>query len=206
MQRLILLRHGKAESASSSGEDFERALTDRGRRDSALMGRVLSDRGLTPDLALVSTARRARETWAEAAFAFPAARVQSLRPLYLASAQQIDQSIAGLRSGDSYKVFKNPMDACRGADLVTTDVWTSMGYEAENEARKKAFADWCVDADMMAVAKPDALFMHCLPAHRGEEVEAEVIDGPQSVVWDEAENRMHVQKVLMEYLLLGRIG
>ena len=98
------------------------------------------------------------------------------------------------------------MDACRGADLVTTDVWTSMGYEAENEARMKAFADWCVDREMMAVAKPNALFMHCLPAHRGEEVEAEVIDGPQSVVWDEAENRMHVQKALMEYLLLGRIG
>ena len=70
----------------------------------------------------------------------------------------------------------------------------------------KAFADWCVDREMMAAAQPDALFMHCLPAHRGEEVEAEVIDGPQSVVWDEAENRMHVQKALMEYLLLGRIG
>ena len=81
----------------------------------------------------------------------------------------------------------------------------SMGYEAENEARKKAFADWCVDAEMMAAAKPDALFMHCLPAHRGEEVEADVIDGPQSVVWDEAENRMHAQKALMEYLLLGRV-
>ena len=103
-----------------------------------------------------------------------------------------------------YKVFKDPLEACKGADLVTTDVWTSMGYEAENEARKKAFADWCVDAEMMASAKADALFMHCLPAHRGEEVEAEVIDGPQSVVWDEAENRMHVQKALMEYLLLGR--
>jgi ornithine carbamoyltransferase len=102
------------------------------------------------------------------------------------------------------QVFKNPLDACKGADLVTTDVWTSMGYEAENEARKKAFADWCVDAEMMAAAKADALFMHCLPAHRGEEVEADVIDGPQSVVWDEAENRMHVQKALMEYLLLGR--
>ena len=112
----------------------------------------------------------------------------------------------GLRSNDSYKVFKDPMQACRGADLVTTDVWTSMGYEAENEERKKAFADWCVDAEMMRVAKPDALFMHCLPAHRGEEVEAEVIDGPQSVVWDEAENRMHVQKALMEYLLLGRVA
>eukprot|EP01030_Chromulinospumella_sphaerica_P003304 gene3304-3232_t len=83
-------------------------------------------------------------------------------------------------------------------------VSTPRGYE--NEARKKAFADWCVDTEMMAAAQPDALFMHCLPAHRGEEVEADVIDGPQSVVWDEAENRMHVQKALMEYLLLGRIA
>ena len=103
-----------------------------------------------------------------------------------------------------YKVFKDPLAACQGADLVTTDVWTSMGYEAENEERRKAFADWCVDAEMMAAAQPQALFMHCLPAHRGEEVEADVIDGPQSVVWDEAENRMHVQKALMEYLLLGQ--
>ena len=121
------------------------------------------------------------------------------------SGYEVDQAIAGLRSSDSYKVFKDPMQACAGADLVTTDVWTSMGYEAENEARKTAFADWCVDEDMMRAAKPDALFMHCLPAHRGEEVEAEVIDGPQSVVWEEAENRMHVQKALMEYLLLGHV-
>lgn len=121
------------------------------------------------------------------------------------SGYEVDQSIAGIRSSESYKVFKDPMEACRGADLVTTDVWTSMGYEAENEARRAAFADWCVDAEMMREAQPDALFMHCLPAHRGEEVEADVIDGPQSVVWDEAENRMHVQKALMEYLLLGRV-
>ena len=119
---------------------------------------------------------------------------------------EVDQAVAGIRSSQSYKVFKDPMDACRGADLVTTDVWTSMGYEAENEARKKAFAEWCVDTEMMRIAKPDALFMHCLPAHRGEEVEAEVIDGPQSVVWDEAENRMHAQKALMEYLLLGKVA
>lgn len=120
------------------------------------------------------------------------------------SGYEVDQSIAGIRSADSYKVFKDPMQACAGADLVTTDVWTSMGYEAENEARKIAFSDWCVDSEMMRAAKADALFMHCLPAHRGEEVEADVIDGPQSVVWDEAENRLHVQKALMEYLLLGR--
>ncbi len=118
---------------------------------------------------------------------------------------EVDQDVAGIRSSESYKIFSDPLEACAGADLVTTDVWTSMGFEAENEARKKAFADWCVSAEMMRAAQPDALFMHCLPAHRGEEVEADVIDGPQSVVWDEAENRMHVQKALMEYLLLGRL-
>jgi len=118
---------------------------------------------------------------------------------------EVDPTVAGIRSSACYRVFANPEDACRGADLVTTDVWTSMGYEAENDARRKAFTLWCVDAQMMALAKPDAMFMHCLPAHRGEEVAADVIDGPQSVVWDEAENRMHAQKALMEYLLLGRI-
>ena len=121
------------------------------------------------------------------------------------SGYEVDQSVAGIRSTDSYKVFKDPMEACRGADLVTTDVWTSMGFEAENEARRAAFADWCVDTEMMGAAQPDALFMHCLPAHRGEEVEADVIDGPQSVVWDEAENRLHAQKALMEFLLLGKL-
>ena len=120
------------------------------------------------------------------------------------SGYEVNADIAGLKGSSHYKVFSDPLEACRGADLVTTDVWTSMGYEAENEERRKAFADWCVDAEMMAAAQPQALFMHCLPAHRGEEVEADVIDGPQSVVWDEAENRMHVQKALMEYLLLGQ--
>ena len=120
------------------------------------------------------------------------------------SGYEVDQSVAGIRSSESYRVFKNPLEACAGADLVTTDVWTSMGFEAENEARLKAFAAWRVDDEMMRAAKPQALFMHCLPAHRGEEVDANVIDGPQSVVWDEAENRMHAQKALMEYLLLGR--
>jgi ornithine carbamoyltransferase len=118
----------------------------------------------------------------------------------------IDAKVAGVNNPACLRVFIDPLDACRGAHVVTTDVWTSMGYESENEARKLAFADWRVDAEMMAAAQPDALFMHCLPAHRGEEVEAAVIDGTQSVVWDEAENRMHVQKALMEYLLLGRIG
>ena len=118
---------------------------------------------------------------------------------------EVDTALAALDGGGKgWQNFADPRQACAGADLVTTDVWTSMGYEAENEARRKAFANWRVDESLMRMAKPDALFMHCLPAHRGEEVTAEVIDGPQSVVWDEAENRMHVQKTLMEYLLLGR--
>jgi ornithine carbamoyltransferase len=107
--------------------------------------------------------------------------------------------------GSHLEIFADPMDAARGADLVTTDVWTSMGFEEETAERLRDFADWQVDAAMMAMAKPGAVFMHCLPAHRGEEVSAEVIDGPQSVVWDEAENRMHAQKALLEYLVLGRL-
>lgn len=117
---------------------------------------------------------------------------------------QLDPARVGNVAAGVLREFSDPMQACKGAHLVTTDVWTSMGYEAENEERRKAFADWCVDADMMAVAADDAIFMHCLPAHRGEEVTGEVIDGPQSVVWDEAENRLHVQKALMEFLLLGQ--
>ncbi len=103
------------------------------------------------------------------------------------------------------EIFTRPAQAVAGADLVTTDVWTSMGFEAESEARLAAFDGFTVDAALMSAARPDALFMHCLPAHRGEEVTEDVLEGPHSVVWDEAENRLHVQKALMEYLLLGRI-
>jgi ornithine carbamoyltransferase len=118
---------------------------------------------------------------------------------------EVEPERAGLLSNGHFQEFADPMEAARNADLVTTDVWTSMGFEAENEARIKDFADWMVDEDMMKIANPQALFMHCLPAHRGEEVSAAVIDGPQSVVWEEAENRLHVQKALMEFLLLGQI-
>jgi ornithine carbamoyltransferase len=118
---------------------------------------------------------------------------------------EVEPERAGLLGTGHYRQFADPMEAARGADLVTTDVWTSMGFEAENETRRRDFQDWQVDAEMMRVAKPDALFMHCLPAHRGEEVSAEVIDGSQSVVWEEAENRLHTQKALMEFLMLGRV-
>ncbi len=117
---------------------------------------------------------------------------------------QLDPAMVPGHATHLVKVFDNPLDACQGAHLVTTDVWTSMGFEAENDVRKRAFQDWMVTTAMMDRATDDALFMHCLPAHRGEEVEAAVIDGPRSVVWEEAENRLHVQRALMEYLLCGR--
>ena len=102
---------------------------------------------------------------------------------------------------DYYPVYREPLEAAKGADLVTSDVWTSMGFEEENEKRRRDFANYQVNNGVMEAANPGALFMHCLPAHRGEEVTAEVIDGPQSVVWDEAENRLHAQKGIMEFCL-----
>ena len=107
------------------------------------------------------------------------------------------------RAGDRITLLHDAQAAASGADLVTTDVWASMGQEEEQAVREQAFADFEVDDTVMACAKPDAVFLHCLPAHRGEEVSASVIDGPQSVVWDQAENRLHAQKALMEFLLLG---
>ena len=104
-------------------------------------------------------------------------------------------------AGDRVHLFRDPLQAASNADLLITDVWASMGKEEEQQARIQAFRHYQVDAKIMAAAKPDAIFMHCLPAHRGEEVSADVIDGPQSVVWDEAENRLHVQKALLEFLL-----
>ena len=97
--------------------------------------------------------------------------------------------------------FENPSDACRGADLIVTDVWTSMGQELEIKQRETAFKGFQVDQKLMGRAKDNAIFMHCLPAYRGKEVSAEVIDGEQSVVWSEAENRLHVQKSLLLYLI-----
>lgn len=107
-------------------------------------------------------------------------------------------------AGDRVTLVRDPRDAVRNADLVTTDVWTSMGLEDEQEERRRDLAGYQVNGELMKLAKPDAVFMHCLPAHRGEEVSAEVIDGPQSVVWQQAENRLHAQKALLEFLLVKR--
>jgi ornithine carbamoyltransferase len=106
------------------------------------------------------------------------------------------------REGSSpVRVVRDPMDAAANAHVVTTDVWASMGQEEEQQVRARAFAGYSVGASLMARAARDAIFLHCLPAHRGEEVAASVIDGPQSRVWDEAENRLHVQKALMAILM-----
>jgi ornithine carbamoyltransferase len=105
--------------------------------------------------------------------------------------------------GSAVELGNDPYDAVRGADVVYTDVWTSMGQEDEREQRLRAFAGWTIDAALMAAASEHAVFMHCLPAHRGEEVAAEVIDGPRSVVWQQAANRMHSARALLVDLLSG---
>jgi ornithine carbamoyltransferase len=151
-------------------------------------------------IAWIGDSNNVCNTWLQAAEVFQFNVHVSTPPGY-----EVEPERAGLYGTDHYEEFSDPMDAVKDADLITTDVWTSMGMEAEDAERKRDFEDWCVDAEMMRAAKPDTIFMHCLPVHRGEEVTAEVIDGPQSAVWDEAENRLHAQKALMEYLLLGRV-
>ena len=151
-------------------------------------------------VAWVGDSNNVCNTWLQAAVVFDFNMHVSTPPGY-----EVEPARAGILDDSHYASFADPLEACRDADLVTTDVWTSMGFEAENVERCRDFADWMVDREMMRRARPDALFMHCLPAHRGEEVAAEVIDGPQSVVWDEAENRLHAQKALLEYLVCGRV-
>lgn len=104
-------------------------------------------------------------------------------------------------AGDRVELIRDPKDAVKGADLIVTDVWASMGQEDEQEQRMRKFADYQVSREMLDLANPDVLFMHCLPAHRGEEVSEDLLDDPRAVVWDEAENRLHAQKALLEFLL-----
>jgi ornithine carbamoyltransferase len=112
-----------------------------------------------------------------------------------------DAERVAVSTGGSVAVLAEPAEGVAGADVVVTDTWASMGQEAEKEARVEVFAGYTVDAALMARAKSDAVFLHCLPAYRDYEVSSEVIDGPQSVVWDEAENRLHAQKALLAWLL-----
>ncbi|MGE0080254.1 MAG: ornithine carbamoyltransferase [Thiohalomonadaceae bacterium] len=124
--------------------------------------------------------------------------------LNIAAPEGYDPSPAVVAEGEGHvHLMRDPIEAASGAHMVTTDVWASMGQEEEQAERARAFAAYQVNAKVMAAAVKDALFLHCLPAHRGEEVSAEVMDGPQSVVWDQAENRLHAQKALLEFLLIG---
>ncbi|WP_018950437.1 ornithine carbamoyltransferase [Thioalkalivibrio sp. ALMg11] len=133
---------------------------------------------------------------------------------YMYAARQLDfQLVAACPDGydpepsvvettqEHFELTRDARAAAEGADLVVTDVWASMGQEQEKSARRRAFSGFFVDADLMQLANDDALFMHCLPAHREEEVSTDVLEGPQSVVWDEAENRLHAQKALLEFLI-----
>jgi ornithine carbamoyltransferase len=112
-----------------------------------------------------------------------------------------DADAIATRTGGSITLYTDPLEAVAGVDVVVTDTWVSMGREDEKAHRLTVFGDYKVTTDTMALAKPDALFMHCLPADRGYEVDADVIDGPQSIIWDEAENRLHAQKALLVWLL-----
>ena len=122
--------------------------------------------------------------------------------LHVSSPPQYKHLLEELNINQSnVEYFADPLEACVQSSLITTDVWTSMGFEQEKQERLKTFERWTVDRRKIDAANKDVVFMHCLPAHRGEEVSADVIDGPQSVVWQEAENRLHFQKALLEYLI-----
>jgi ornithine carbamoyltransferase len=121
---------------------------------------------------------------------------------YAPDAEVVAQaSVDAEAAGTKLTVTESIEEAVRDADIVETDVWASMGQEEEAEKRRRDFSGWMIDERLMSLAKPDAIFMHCLPAHRGEEVAAEVIDGPRSVIYDEAENRLHIQKAIMYVLM-----
>jgi ornithine carbamoyltransferase len=113
-----------------------------------------------------------------------------------------DDIVLGVERGAKIEITEDPREAVRGADAVIADTWVSMG-DLDHDERLAALEPYQVDADLMALAAPDALFLHCLPAHRGEEVTDEVLDGPQSVVWDEAENRIHAQKAILAWCFAG---
>ncbi len=144
-------------------------------------------------------------SWIEAAHLFDFTLRLAAPPAYRPAAADLSK-LAKFPDGVTERgrvLHCDAREAAHGADAVTTDVWISMGQEKEAAARKASFDGYCVDAELMALAKKEAIFLHCLPAHRGEEVTAAVTDGPQSAILDEAENRMHVQKALLELMILG---
>ena len=151
-------------------------------------------------VAFVGDGNNVVHSWLHAAVKLPFRFVLACPPGYEPDRAVLEQT---RQAGALVTVTHTVAEAAREADAIYTDVWTSMGQEEEGEARRQAFADYQVNAEVMSLAKPDALVMHCLPAHRGEEIAADVLDGPQSVVFDQSENRLHIQKAIMVWLLQG---
>lgn len=138
-------------------------------------------------------------SWIEAAIKLPFNLALACPEGYDPDQKIMQESEKGAKG--QVTLYRDPLVAVKDADVLYTDVWTSMGQEAESQERKRIFKDYQINQALLRVAKKDAIVMHCLPAHRGEEITADVIDGPQSVVIDEAENRLHVQKAVLEILL-----
>jgi ornithine carbamoyltransferase len=151
-------------------------------------------------IAYVGDGNNVANSWIDAAARLPFKLALACPKGYDPDARILERGRKKAPKGVS--LFRNPVQAVKNADVVYTDVWASMGQEAEQEARVKVFEGYQVNRKLMQNAKPDAIVMHCLPAHRGEEISAEILDGPRSVVWDEAENRLHVQKAILEILML----
>lgn len=178
------------------------ALTDEGH-PCQVMGDVLTMYERTPDLSKVRVAwvgdgNNMANSWIEAAIYFPFELFMAFPEGY-----EPDRDLLGFAMQAGAKIFltHDPLMAVDGAHYVNTDVWASMGQEEEQKKRESAFKGYCVDSAMMALAAPDAKFMHCLPAHRGEEVTDEVMESPASIIFDQAENRLHIQKAILEWAL-----
>jgi len=150
-------------------------------------------------IAYVGDGNNVANSWIDAAARLPFKLALACPKGYDPDARILERGRKKAPKGVS--LFRDPVQAVKNADVVYTDVWASMGQEAEQEARAKVFEGFQVNRKLMQNAKPDAIVMHCLPAHRGEEISAEILDGPRSVVWDEAENRLHVQKAILEILM-----
>jgi ornithine carbamoyltransferase len=152
-------------------------------------------------IAYVGDGNNVANSWIDAAARLPIQLNLACPEKYEPDHDILDRGMKKAKGGIT--VYRNPADAVKDADVIYTDVWTSMGQEAEREERKKIFGEYQVNEEMLARAREDAIVMHCLPAHRGEEITDDVIDGSHSVVIDQAENRLHVQKAIMEILILG---
>lgn len=189
------------ELASYGSIPVVNALTDQGH-PCQIMADILTIYERTPELdkvrvAWVGDGNNVVASWIEATAYFPFELVLSVPEGYDPDPRIVAEAKA---KGGRFSIVRDPRQAVQGAHYIYTDVWASMGQEAEQKKREADFKGYCVDSALMALAAPDAKFLHCLPAHRGEEVTDEVMESPASIVWDQAENRMHMQKAILEWV------